>query len=88
MTVSLASSFHATLSDHNMKTGSVDVDNEPKGHICPPSDAKHPKDRWESLFVYGFICRFTTLRGKVEGLDSPVEYVHQYTAEYFRYLTC
>lgn len=48
---------------------------EKKGHICPPSNAKHPSDRWESLFVYGFICRFTNLRGKVEGLNSPMEYV-------------
>ncbi len=46
-----------------------------KGHICPPSNAKHPSDRWESLFVYGFICRFTQLRAKVEGFYSPMEYV-------------
>ncbi|GJE85822.1 hypothetical protein PsYK624_019010 [Phanerochaete sordida] len=57
-----------------MKTGSADVDSEPKGHVCPPSNATHPRDRWESLFVYGFICRFTTLRGKVEGLDSPMNF--------------
>ncbi|EKM49276.1 uncharacterized protein PHACADRAFT_214438 [Phanerochaete carnosa HHB-10118-sp] len=57
-----------------MKADSADIDNEPKGHICPPSNAKHPKDRWESLFVYGFICRFTALRGKVEGLDSPMDF--------------
>ncbi|KAI0652028.1 hypothetical protein C8Q79DRAFT_73224 [Trametes meyenii] len=47
---------------------------EKKGHICPPSNAKHPSDRWESLFVYGFICRFTQLRGKVEGLNSPMDF--------------
>ncbi|KAI0639587.1 hypothetical protein C8Q77DRAFT_1081943 [Trametes polyzona] len=47
---------------------------EKKGHICPPSNAKHPSDRWESLFVYGFICRFTNLRGKVEGLNSPMDF--------------
>lgn len=25
--------------------------------------------------MYGFICRFTQLKSKVEGLDSPMEYV-------------
>ncbi|TFK94374.1 hypothetical protein K466DRAFT_642164 [Polyporus arcularius HHB13444] len=45
-----------------------------KGHICPPSNAKHPSDRWESLFVYGFICRFTQLRAKVEGFYSPMDF--------------
>ncbi|PPQ71464.1 hypothetical protein CVT26_011243 [Gymnopilus dilepis] len=42
-------------------------------HVCPPSDATHPKDRWESLFVYSFICKFTNLRHKVEGLESPMD---------------
>ncbi|KAF8899001.1 hypothetical protein BD779DRAFT_1607614 [Infundibulicybe gibba] len=45
-----------------------------KGHICPPSDATHPSDRWESLFVYSFICKFTHLRGKVEGLETPMDF--------------
>lgn len=45
------------------------------GHICPPSNAKHPSDRWESLFVYAFICKFTNIRAKVEGLESPMESV-------------
>ncbi|TFY80030.1 hypothetical protein EWM64_g3985 [Hericium alpestre] len=45
-----------------------------KAHICPPSDATHPKDRWESLFVYAFICKFTELRSKVEGLESPMDF--------------
>lgn len=49
-----------------------------KGHICPPSNAKHPCDRWESLFIYSFICKFTNLRGKVEGLETPMEWVHRY----------
>ncbi|KAI0803329.1 hypothetical protein BC629DRAFT_119943 [Irpex lacteus] len=44
-----------------------------KGHVCPPSDAKHPKDRWETLFVYAFICKFTQMKSKVEGLDSPMD---------------
>ncbi|KAF8846030.1 hypothetical protein BDN67DRAFT_918061 [Paxillus ammoniavirescens] len=47
---------------------------EKKGHICPPSDANHPSDRWESLFVYSFICKFTSLRTKVEGLETPMDF--------------
>ncbi|OJA19543.1 hypothetical protein AZE42_01461 [Rhizopogon vesiculosus] len=47
---------------------------EKKGHICPPSNAKHPRDRWESLFVYSFICKFTNLRSKVEGLETPMDF--------------
>jgi hypothetical protein len=48
---------------------------EKKGHVCPPSNAKHPSDRWESMFVYSFICKFTHLRGKIEGLETPMESV-------------
>ncbi|KAF5311898.1 hypothetical protein D9619_002860 [Psilocybe cf. subviscida] len=44
------------------------VDKKP--HLCPPSNAIHPSDRWELLFVYAFICKFTNLRHKVEGLES------------------
>ncbi|PPQ67172.1 hypothetical protein CVT25_005773 [Psilocybe cyanescens] len=44
-----------------------------KPHICPPSNAIHPADRWESLFVYSFICKFTNLRHKVEGLETPMD---------------
>ncbi|KAF9270597.1 hypothetical protein L218DRAFT_914742 [Marasmius fiardii PR-910] len=44
-----------------------------KGHVCPPSDAIHPSDRWESLFIYSFICKFTKLRSKVEGLETPMD---------------
>ncbi|KAF8973533.1 hypothetical protein BDZ97DRAFT_1775592 [Flammula alnicola] len=44
-----------------------------KSHICPPSNAIHPADRWESLFVYSFICKFTNLRHKIEGLESPMD---------------
>ncbi|KAI0936805.1 hypothetical protein AcV5_004853 [Taiwanofungus camphoratus] len=51
-----------------------DPANDKKGHICPPSNATHPSDRWESLFVYSFICKFTQLRGKVEGLDTPMDF--------------
>jgi len=46
-----------------------------KSHVCPPSTAIHPADRWETLFVYSFICKFTNLRHKVEGLESPMECV-------------
>ncbi|KAG7452329.1 uncharacterized protein BT62DRAFT_1071479 [Guyanagaster necrorhizus] len=44
-----------------------------KDHICPPSNAIHPSDRWESLFVYSFICKFTNLQGKVDGLETPMD---------------
>ncbi|KAJ7207383.1 hypothetical protein B0H12DRAFT_1034470 [Mycena haematopus] len=47
---------------------------EKKGHICPPSTATHPSDRWESLFVYSFISKFTNLRTKVEGLETPMDF--------------
>ena len=58
-----------------MKATPSDSVTDRKGHICPPSHAKHPSDRWESLFIYGFICRFTQLRTKVEGFNSPMECV-------------
>ncbi|KAJ7161397.1 hypothetical protein C8R43DRAFT_992731 [Mycena crocata] len=45
-----------------------------KGHTCPPSTATHPSGRWESLFVYSFICKFTNLRAKVEGLETPMDF--------------
>lgn len=47
---------------------------EKKSHVCPPSNAIHPSDRWESLFVYSFVCKFTSLRGKIEGLETPMEW--------------
>ncbi|KAH0838016.1 hypothetical protein J3R83DRAFT_6256 [Lanmaoa asiatica] len=47
---------------------------EKKGHICPLSDTHHPADRWESLYVYSFICKFTSLRSKVEGLETPMDF--------------
>ncbi|KAF8140600.1 hypothetical protein EV363DRAFT_1393497 [Boletus edulis] len=47
---------------------------EKKGHICPPSDAGHPADTWESLYVYAFICKFTGLHSKVEGLETPMDF--------------
>ncbi|KAJ6621174.1 hypothetical protein B0H10DRAFT_2163282 [Mycena sp. CBHHK59/15] len=45
-----------------------------KGHVCPPSNATHPSGRWESLFVYSFICKFTNLRAKIEGLETPMDF--------------
>ena len=53
----------------------MDFATEKKGHICPPSNATHPCNRWEGLFVYAFICKFTNLRGKIDGLNSAMECV-------------
>lgn len=53
----------------------MDFATEKKGHICPPSNATRPCNRWECLFVYAFICKFTNLRGKVDGLNSAMECV-------------
>ncbi|KAF7339316.1 hypothetical protein MSAN_02145200 [Mycena sanguinolenta] len=47
---------------------------EKKGHVCPPSDATHPSGRWESLFVYSFINKFTNLKTKIEGLETPMDF--------------
>ena len=58
-----------------MSPATMDFATEKKGHICPPSKATHPCNRWECLFVYAFICKFTNLRGKTDGLNSPVECV-------------
>ena len=58
-----------------MSPAAVDFTTEKKGHICPPSNASHPCNRWECLFVYAFICKFTNLRGKIDGLNSAVECV-------------
>ncbi|KAI5116329.1 hypothetical protein M0805_003542 [Coniferiporia weirii] len=44
-----------------------------KPHICPPSNAKHPSDRWETAFIYAFILKFTNLRTKVEGFEGPTD---------------
>ncbi|EJD51911.1 hypothetical protein AURDEDRAFT_55949 [Auricularia subglabra TFB-10046 SS5] len=46
------------------------------GHVCPPSTATHPRDRWETSFVYAFVQRFLA-NGKekapVLGLDTPMD---------------
>ncbi|KAH8099339.1 hypothetical protein BXZ70DRAFT_293547 [Cristinia sonorae] len=57
-----------------MKPAATPEAQEKKAHVCPPSNATHPRDRWESLFVYGFICKFTQLKGKVEGLETPMDF--------------
>jgi hypothetical protein len=44
-----------------------------KGHVCPPSTATHPEDRWETAFVYSFICKFTKLKQEVDGLETATE---------------
>ncbi|KZT43742.1 hypothetical protein SISSUDRAFT_1039618 [Sistotremastrum suecicum HHB10207 ss-3] len=46
---------------------------EKKGHICPPSTATHPRDRWETAFVYAFIGKFSDIKPKIEGLYSPMD---------------
>jgi len=58
-----------------MSPATIDFAAEKKGHVCPPSKATHPCNRWECLFVYAFICKFTNLRGKTDGLNSPMESV-------------
>ena len=69
-----ASCFHATTTGLSMKSAPGATVSEKKGHVCPPSNATHPRDRWESLFVYSFVVRFTPLHGKVEGFNTPMEY--------------
>jgi hypothetical protein len=49
-----------------------------KGHVCPPSNATHPKDRWETAFVYSYICKFTQLKARVDGFNSVMELVALY----------
>ena len=58
-----------------MGPATMDFATEKKGHICPPSKAIHPCNRWECIFVYAFICKLTNLRGKTDGLNSPMECV-------------
>ncbi|KAL9716492.1 hypothetical protein Ac2012v2_000940 [Leucoagaricus gongylophorus] len=45
-----------------------------RGHVCPPSGAMHPSDRWESLFVYSFILKFTNLKAKTLGFESVMDF--------------
>ena len=67
-----------------MRKAPIEPITNKRGHLCPPSAATHPRDRWESLFVYSFIVKFTHLRGKLEGLNSPMECVESpYTFSIF-----
>jgi hypothetical protein len=46
-----------------------------RGHVVPRSTATHPRDRWETLFVYAFIKKFTKLHETVPGFYSCDELV-------------
>jgi len=41
--------------------------------VPAPAADPHPSQRWETAFVYAFICKFTNLRKNVEGFESPME---------------
>jgi len=49
--------------------------NNKRGHVVPKSTATHPRDRWETLFVYAFINKFTKLHETVPGFYSCDESV-------------
>ena len=49
--------------------------NNKRGHVVPKSTATHPRDRWETLFVYAFIKKFTKLHETVPGFHSCDESV-------------
>jgi hypothetical protein len=51
-----------------------------RGHVVPRSTAPHPRDRWETLFVYAFINKFTRLHETVPGFHSCDELVFFCTA--------
>ncbi|KAH7107054.1 hypothetical protein BKA62DRAFT_685899 [Auriculariales sp. MPI-PUGE-AT-0066] len=40
-----------------------------KPHVCPPSTAATPRDRWETAFVYAFVKRF------IENERDPKSYI-------------
>lgn len=46
-----------------------------RGHVVPRSTATHPRDRWETLFVFAFIKKFTKLHETVPGFHSCDELV-------------
>ncbi|TDL28009.1 hypothetical protein BD410DRAFT_713344 [Rickenella mellea] len=56
-----------------MKPATTTPHGDKKGHICPPSNATHPSDRWETAFVYAFITKFTNLKAKIEGFENPMD---------------
>jgi hypothetical protein len=49
--------------------------NNKRGHVIPNSTATHPRDRWETLFVYAFIKKFTKIHETVPGFCSCDESV-------------
>lgn len=49
--------------------------NNKRGHVVPKSTATHPRDRWETLFVYAFIKKFTRLDETVPSFYSCDESV-------------
>lgn len=49
--------------------------NNKRGHVVPKSTATHPRDRWETLFVYAFIKKFTKLHETVPTFYSCDESV-------------
>lgn len=51
-----------------------------RGHVVPRSTATHPRDRWETLFVFAFIKKFTKLHETVPGFHSCDESVFFSTA--------
>ena len=57
----------------------VDKTEVKKAHVCPPSTATHPRDRWETAFVYSFVKRFLVNdkdnKSHIVGLESVAEYV-------------
>ena len=46
-----------------------------RGHVVPMSTATHPRDRWETLFVYAFVKKFTKLHETVPSFYSCDELV-------------
>lgn len=54
--------------------------NNKRGHVVPKSTATHPRDRWETLFVFAFIKKFTKLDETVPGFHSCDELVFFSTA--------
>ncbi|KAG8864061.1 hypothetical protein FRB96_006934 [Tulasnella sp. 330] len=42
--------------------------------VLKSSKSQAPCDRWETAFIWGFITRFTELKGSVEGLESVTDF--------------
>ncbi len=43
--------------------------------IAQTMTPQHPSERWETAFVYAFICKFTSVKKKMEGFDTAMECV-------------